>query len=95
MAPWAYLASVAYHDLYWYPHNGNDQVYEVLKSHWGRLFHNWEKLTPDEQGFDEIGLAPIGRVKTTGDLLKLGAKVFATAAKEAPESRAYIPWLKK
>lgn len=95
MAPWAYLASVAYHDLYWYPHNGNDQVYDVLQSDWGRLFHNWEKLTPNAEGFPEIGEAPIGRVKSTADLMKLGAKVFATAAKEAPEARAYIPWLKK
>lgn len=95
MAPWSYLASVAYHDLYWYPQNGNSQVFEALKSDWGRLFHNWEKLTPDENGFPEVGDAPCNKLRTTADLMKMGAKVFATAAREAPEVRAYIPWLKK
>jgi len=95
LAPWSYLASVVYHDLYWYPQNGNDQVYEALKSDWGRLFHNWENLTADESGFKELGEPPVGRIRSKADLMKLGAKVFATAAKEAPEVRRYLPWLDK
>src|SRR5690606_5527353 len=32
LAPWAYVASVAYHDLYWYPRHGVDRVNESLTS---------------------------------------------------------------
>ena len=92
MAPWSYLASVIYHDLYWYPHNGNQHVYEALQSDWGRLFHNWEKLTAGEDGFDDLGRPPLGKVRSTSDLMKMGARVLATAAKEAPEIRRMLPW---
>jgi len=88
LAPWSYLASVVYHDLYWYPRNGNDQVTEALRSDWGRLFYNWDKARPDANGFPDVGISPTGRIRSTADLLKLGAKVLATAAKEAPEVRA-------
>lgn len=88
LAPWSYLASVAYHDLYWYPKNGAERVLEVLHSDWGRLFYNWERLTADEDGFKELGEAPTEAPRRTLELLEMGAKVFATAAKEAPEVRA-------
>lgn len=55
LAPWAYLASVLYHDSFWYPVKAKQMMKEVLKSEWGRLFRNWENLTPDEQGFPEVG----------------------------------------
>ncbi|MCP4602950.1 MAG: DUF362 domain-containing protein [Proteobacteria bacterium] len=89
-APWAYLASVIYHDLYWYPKNGNLRVHEVLKSDWGRLFHNWENLEPDEDGFKELGDPPDDLVRATKELLKMGVQVLGTAAKEAPEVRARL-----
>ena len=85
LAPWSYLASVVYHDLYWYPQNGNDQVFEALQSDWGRLFHNWEDLTPDEAGFQQVGPPPAGRVKSTAELLKKGIRILGTAMMEAPE----------
>ncbi|MDJ0762749.1 MAG: DUF362 domain-containing protein [Myxococcota bacterium] len=85
LAPWSYLASVIYHDLYWYPKNGNRRVHQVMKSDWGRLFYNWERLTPDANGFTDLGPAPQGYVHVTRDLLKMGVKILATAAKEAPE----------
>jgi hypothetical protein len=90
MAPWSYLASVVYHDLYWYPQNGNDQVYEALQSEWGRLFHNWDKVQGDTDGFKDVGDPPIARIRSTADLMKMGAKVLATAAQEAPEVRARL-----
>jgi uncharacterized protein (DUF362 family) len=90
LAPWSYLASVIYHDLYWYPKNGNNRVFEVLQSDWGRLFHNWENLTPDENGFSEIGEPPADLVRTTKDLLKMGVQILGTAAKEAPEVQARL-----
>jgi uncharacterized protein (DUF362 family) len=43
LAPWAYIASVIYHDLFWYTANQNI-VRDIFHSTWGRLFQNWEKL---------------------------------------------------
>jgi uncharacterized protein (DUF362 family) len=94
LAPWSYLASVIYHDLYWYPKNGNSRVFEALQSDWGRLFHNWEKLIPDEDGFNELGEPPADFTKATRELLKMGLKVLGTAAKEAPEVQARLRRLK-
>ncbi len=91
LAPWAYLASVTYHDLYWYPKNGNRRVHEALQSDWGRLFHNWEKLEPDENGFPGLGEPPTGFRHTTTDLLKQGGKLLVTALKESPEVAALPP----
>ena len=90
LAPWSYFASVIYHDMYWYPHYGNDRVHEALKSDWGSLFHNWRDLTPNADGFPDIGKPPLDFVRGTKDLLKLGAQVLATAAKEAPEVQARL-----
>jgi uncharacterized protein (DUF362 family) len=58
LAPWAYLASIAYHDYYWYPFIGKARVDDVLNSEWGQLFRNWEQLTPDEQGWQATALPP-------------------------------------
>ncbi len=88
LAPWSYLASVIYHDLYWYPQNGNNRVHEVLQSDWGRLFHNWGKVTANEEGFTELGDPPFDFVRGTAELMKMGARVLSTAAKEAPEFRS-------
>ena len=89
LAPWAYLASVLYHDLYWYPKLGNTHVHDVLKSDWGRLFHNWENAEPDDEGFKSLGEPP-SVVRSTKELLKMGVKIFGTAAKEAPEVRSLL-----
>ncbi|MBN1656215.1 MAG: DUF362 domain-containing protein [Deltaproteobacteria bacterium] len=90
LAPWSYLASVTYHDLYWYPRNGNDKVFEVLQSDWGRLFHNWQSLVPGDEGFSELGDPPYSVPRQTGDLLKLGVRILGTAVKEAPEFQARL-----
>jgi hypothetical protein len=88
MAPWSYLASVLYHDVYWYPRNGNDRVHQVLHSDWGRLFHNWERVTPDEAGFGELGAPPDDFVRASRDFMKMGVRLLGTALKEAPEVSA-------
>lgn len=88
LAPWSYLASVFYHDLYWYPSKGNQKVFEALQSDWGRLFHNWEHLTPDERGFPDVGEPPGELPLHTADLLRLGARILGTTIREAPEVRA-------
>jgi len=88
LAPWAYIASVLYHDVYWYPRNGNVRVFKVLNSDWGRLFHNWDNLTPDENGWKEVGEAPIKIVKSTKKLLSMSFNILKTCIKEAPEVAA-------
>ena len=85
LAPWAYLASVLYHDSFWYPFLAKKKMAEVLESVWGRLFRQWETLEPDERGFPQIG-AEGAEIKRTGFrafLRSLG--VLLLAVKEAPE----------
>ena len=89
LAPWAYIASVLYHDLYWYPKNADRQVPNVLNSDWARLFHNWENVEPDENGWKDVGQeTPTGVVKGTGRHLWQGTKVLGTCICEAPEFAA-------
>jgi hypothetical protein len=90
LAPWAYLASVVYHDSFWYPLLGKEKMQLALDSEWGRLFRNWERLTPDAQGFPDVGAeAP--------ELQRIGLAAFVkslelikTAFLEAPEVAARL-----
>jgi len=88
LAPWAYLASVAYHDSLWYPLVAKRRVRAVMASEWGRLFANWERLTPDERGFADVG-------EGAAELQRSGLSVFGTSLRllvmclrEAPEFAA-------
>jgi len=88
LAPWAYIASVVYHDSFWYPAIASARMRQVLDSPWGRLFRNWETLTPDPQGFPEVGGGG-AEVKRTGwraFFSSLG--ILWTCIKEAPEFAA-------
>lgn len=42
IVPWSYLASRAYHDIYWYPFVGKKRVDQMLKTGWGQLFINYK-----------------------------------------------------
>jgi hypothetical protein len=57
----------------------------VLESPWGRLFRNWEQLTPDAKGYPSI---PAGgaEIERTG-LKALGRSlgILGTCIVEAPE----------
>jgi uncharacterized protein (DUF362 family) len=88
LAPWSYLASVIYHDLYWYPTRGKARVLDALQSPWGRLFHNWEDLVADARGYPEVGPAPALPPENTTDLLKTGLRVLGNTLLEAPEIAA-------
>ncbi len=85
LAPWAYIASVLYHDSFWYPVKARHMMEEVLKSPWGRLFRNWERVTPDERGYPDIP-AEGAAIRRTG-LRALGRSlgILATCIREAPE----------
>ena len=85
LAPWAYVASVFYHDSFWYPVMAQKRVEEVMHSDWGRLFANWEQLQHDGRGFEDVGHA-------VPQLTRSGFKAFAKslpliggAIREAPE----------
>ena len=95
MAPWAYIASVIYHDLYWYPRNSRRQMMECLKSDWGKLFKNWEKLTPDENGWQDVGSGPSAFARSTAELLRMGMRVLGHTIVEAPEVSARFKKRKK
>jgi len=41
IAPWSYIASRAYHDVYWYPIHGRRRVNEAMKTKWGELFQKY------------------------------------------------------
>jgi len=66
LAPWAYVASIAYHDYFWLPVVGRQRVDAALHSDWGRLFHNWEHLTPDESGWRDVGMEPAPAARKVG-----------------------------
>ncbi len=86
LAPWAYIASVMYHDLYWYPRHGQGRVEEILASPWGRLFANWERLTPDERGWPDVGTAPAKLDRNTLQLIARAFRILGTCVAEAPET---------
>ncbi len=41
IAPWSYIASIAYHDWYWYPMIGKGRVRQALDTKWGELFRRY------------------------------------------------------
>ena len=89
LAPWSYIASVLYHDFYWYPAHLK-RVNDVLKSDWGRLFHNWEKvsLPPDDltsKGFLDTGSVAYHLDRSRMPDLRKSMKILGTCIREAPE----------
>jgi uncharacterized protein (DUF362 family) len=92
LAPWAYIASVLYHDSFWYPTH-QKIVRDILNSPWGRLFHNWKSLQipPDQKtarGWDNLGPASSELKRETLALLKQSFRVLGTCIKESPEFSA-------
>jgi hypothetical protein len=85
LAPWAYIASVIYHDSFWYPFKAKRMMQKVLESPWGRLFRNWEGLTPDANGYPQVG-DDTGEVKLTGArALVRSLGILGTCIRQAPE----------
>jgi uncharacterized protein (DUF362 family) len=89
LAPWSYIASVIYHDIFWYPfHRG--WLRKILKSDWGKLFQNWENLEPDPddlsvKGWEDAGALPVRFKRGTLRLLVKSFKILVTCIREAPE----------
>jgi uncharacterized protein (DUF362 family) len=90
LAPWAYMASVVYHDSFWYPTH-QEVVHKIMNSDWGRLFNNWQDvaIAPDDldtTGWKDVGPLP-GELKRSAGLKAFGQSlgILATCMKEAPE----------
>lgn len=92
LAPWAYIASVLYHDSFWYPTHQR-VVREILRSEWGRLFNNWDELAipPDDlntAGWPDVGKAPAQLKSKPMSLLMKSFGILGTCLREAPEFAA-------
>ncbi len=78
LAPWAYIASILYHDTFWYPMRGRIRVEAAMYSRWGRLFHNWETATPDETGYPSVGRPHGSLVRTSWSVIRLSLRILWT-----------------
>jgi uncharacterized protein (DUF362 family) len=85
LAPWAYMASVVYHDSFWYPKYADRAMAQVLASDWGRLFQNWEHVTPDADGYPDVGPHPASVTRMGPHALRKSVGILGTCIKEAPE----------
>jgi uncharacterized protein (DUF362 family) len=85
LAPWAYIASVVYHDSFWYPVLARQKMQAVLGSAWGRLFRHWERVTSDGRGYPSIPEEGATITRTGLRALVKSAHILLTCIKEAPE----------
>ena len=88
LAPWAYIASVLYHDTYWYPFKSRRAMQRCLASAWGRLFENWGAVEATEEGFPEPGTQEPEYRRGVWGLVKESMRILALCIKEAPEFAA-------
>ncbi len=92
LAPWAYLASVLYHDTFWYPAHRR-MVRDILQSGWGQLFQNWERLAlpPDDlstAGWKVEGMEPVALKTESMKYLLESLRILGLCVREAPEFAA-------
>ena len=85
LAPWSYLASVLYHDTFWYPFLARKRMRDVLESEWGRLFRNWERLGSTDDGYDTVGDAAAEIRRTGFNAFRRSLGVLVSCIREAPE----------
>ncbi len=88
LAPWAYMASVVYHDWFWYPVFGKKRINAALASDWGRLFANWEKVEPDPAGYPDLGDGRQGLVRLGFKHALEALRLLGMAIVESPEVQA-------
>ena len=60
-------------------------VENQVASAWGRLFRNWESLTPDAHGFPQIGGDGAELKLTGGKALVRSLSILGTCITQAPE----------
>jgi len=85
LAPWAYMASVVYHDSFWYPLKAKALMKEALASPWGRLFRGWETAVADDNGYSNFGQDAAEFQRTGMKALIRSIGILGTCLREAPE----------
>jgi uncharacterized protein (DUF362 family) len=85
LAPWAYIASVVYHDSFWYPLKARRAMAGALASPWGRLFTRWERVTADARGYSKIPETGATIKRTGFRALVQSMSILALCVREAPE----------
>ena len=88
LAPWSYIASVTFHDSFWYPLLAKRKMKSVLNSKWGCLFRNWEHLTPNEKGFSSVGKTGVKLKRSGFNVFLKSFGILWNSLKEAPEFQA-------
>jgi hypothetical protein len=90
LAPWAYVASVGFHDVLWYPLYGQARINRALSSDWGKLFANWGKVStdPEGKGYPDVGSANAELVRLGAKHFLEGARLIGMAVAESPEFKA-------
>ena len=90
LAPWSYIASVTYHDMFWYPVYGQRRVQSALDSDWGRLFANWGQVAPDAEGrgYPDVGPASAELRRVGLAHFLEGLRLLGMAVAESPEVQA-------
>ncbi|MGE5815674.1 MAG: DUF362 domain-containing protein, partial [Acidobacteriota bacterium] len=68
--------------------NGRRMMHDTLESPWGRLFRNWEQLTPDDMGYPNVGEGKAEITLTGARALKRSIGILGTCIREAPEFAA-------
>lgn len=92
LAPWAYIASILYHDSFWYPTH-QALLNKLLESDWGRLFQNWDKVAipsgdMNTAGWKDVGAEPLKLKKDSIKLFFKSFRILGSCIKEAPEFAA-------
>jgi uncharacterized protein (DUF362 family) len=85
LAPWAYIASVVYHDMFWYSRFAKKKMAPIVESEWGRLFANWGKVASDGRGFPNPGPVHPDLVEIGTKHLAEGLRLVGMAVTESPE----------
>ena len=55
LTPWSYVASIAYHDFYWWAWKGRNRVAEAMRTEWGPLFQSYKR----QERTDPASLRPV------------------------------------
>lgn len=87
LAPWAYIASVIYHDSYWYPTQAREAVRECLNSDWGRLFQNWDDVQKfaTELGYPVVGEKPCELSHSGWKAFRKSLNILKTCVTQNPD----------
>ena len=86
LAPWAYIASVIYHDSFWYPVNAKRMMREVLDSPWGTAVPQLGDADARRERLPAMSATDAAEIKRTGSkALVRSLGILGTCITEAPE----------